>query len=281
MAININTLQTFANSLRSLAQQIDSLTKQGLQDDSGSQNSGGFSAVLDNALSTLSPTQSSQAPAAQADTAAIPPATASVSQCQNMAAQLTQCRCSDASQGSRVPDKSTPLPSWLAAAQPAYEADQAHWSAVEAKNRAFWANPEALRKLQETYSPDTSVHKEAVNWLDKNTGTTYWDLSAPHVMETGKLLGSPLPDYLQVHYARYQQLAQGDTTQKQQALWKNNPEALRKLQETYHPDVKVRQESLAWLEKNIGANWKVNSPNVMETAKMLTALGEPSSSLAA
>jgi hypothetical protein len=248
MGLNTNALLAFANSLSSLAQQIDKLARQGLQTNSGSQNSASFSEALHCACN-----------------------------------QLTQTQCSQNSAAQTTVTKSAPLPSWLASAQQSYEADKAHWANANAQQRALWENnPEALRKLQESYYPDGNVRREAIEWLEKNI-SPHWQACAPHVMETGKLLGTPLPDYLQEHYARYLQMSRtaNANSQQTQALWENNPEALRKLQESYHPNINVRREAIEWLEKNISPHWRACAPNVMETGRMLAALGESSSSLAA
>ena len=285
MALEINALLAFANSLRSLAQQIDKLAAQGSQTTAGSQNSASFSAALNSACDELAATQPSQTPAPQ--TAAASSTKAPAEQYLTSSAALACCPCCDPNKGSQSPDKSsdnsTQLPSWLAEGQRTYEADKTYWSTVEATNRTAWQkNPEALRKLQETYSPDTSVRQKAAAWLEKNIGPN-WQASAPHVMETGNLLKSPLPDYLQEHYARYLQMSRtaNANSQQTQALWENNPEALRKLQESYHPNTNVRREAIEWLEKNISPNWRACAPHVMETGRMLAALGEKSSSLAA
>jgi hypothetical protein len=276
MVPNITSLLSFATSLRSLTQQIDKLAKQGFQ--SGSQNPDNFSAVLNRAREAMATGQPAQSLLAQTTSS---PSAKPEGQCPNPLAQATECRC--ASSANTATAGSAQLPPYLAALQPRYEADTAYWSAVEAQQRASWqTDAEALEKLQETYHPSVKVRQEACAWLEEHRGV-YWHLSAPHVMETGKLLNSPLPGYLQADYPGYQQMtasANADSL-RVQTLWTQNPEALRKLQETYHPDAKVRREAMAWLEENISPYWRATAPNVMETGKLLAALGEPGSSLAA
>lgn len=259
MALEINGLLAFANSLRSLAQQIEKLANQSSQNDTGSQNLvSSFSAALDSARDELTATQ--QSPSNSENTT----------------------DSSAVSEDSQKTDLSAYVPSWLTSALSSQQADRDYWAASQAAQQTMWQdNPEALSKLQQTYSPDGVQRLKAVAWLNEHVSPNWW-LNARHVMETGKLLSSPLPDYLQEHYERYQQLA-ADTAHDTpaQERWRQNPEALHSLQETYNPDLIARQKAIAWLSENMGSNWRIGAPSVLETANMLAALDQTNSDLTA
>ncbi len=165
------------------------------------------------------------------------------------------------------------LPEYLLQHQARYEAISSAQEQWRTTQDARWAgNPEALRMLQQVYHPSVSARSEAVDWLQQNMGVG-WRATAPHVMETGNLLGSELPEYLARHQDRYEAMAAADTRWRahQEARWADNTEALLMYQQTYSPDTEASREAIAWLEENMGVGWRATAPHIMETGELLAA----------
>jgi hypothetical protein len=144
-----------------------------------------------------------------------------------------------------------------------------------AEEQAYWENfnndwakkwdKESMEALQNVYNPDVKARREATDFLNQKMGTENWNYMAPHVMETGNIMGSELPGFLAQHWERYKAVTGGNPEQvaaNQAAVNAMGRDKFNDLySKTYSADLTTRRKAIAELEAAFGPYWHLVTAN--------------------
>jgi hypothetical protein len=135
--------------------------------------------------------------------------------------------------------------------------DKLHWDKENERIASLW-DADALKALQYAYNPDPSTRQSAIKYLNEKLGTTNWNYIQPHVMETGRMLGGELPDFLKQHQGRYEEIKrtgeEGEAAKAKAIDDFGREKYYLLLAQTYDPDVNRRQAAIAELDAAFGKN---------------------------